>query len=73
MLRGVNGPSGWAAPIIKIAKEKFGMTSVVLIAPNDQGGTDIASVDADAAVSSSSLVNMQRSVDDVRAVPNRLF
>lgn len=40
------GPSGWAYPIIKIAKEKFGMKSVVLIAPNDQGGTDIASVDA---------------------------
>lgn len=42
------GPSGWAAPIIKIAKDKFGMKSVVLVAPNDQGGTDIASVDADA-------------------------
>ena len=33
------GPSGWADPIIKIAKQKFGMKSVVLIAPNDQGGT----------------------------------
>jgi branched-chain amino acid transport system substrate-binding protein len=42
------GPSGWADPIIKIAKQKFGMKSVVLVAPNDQGGTDIASVDADA-------------------------
>ena len=42
------GPSGWAAPIVKIAKDKFGMKSVVLVAPNDQGGTDIASVDADA-------------------------
>ncbi|MCP1912992.1 branched-chain amino acid transport system substrate-binding protein [Bradyrhizobium elkanii] len=42
------GPSGWAEPIIKIAKQKFGMKSVVLVAPNDQGGTDIASVDADA-------------------------
>lgn len=42
------GPSGWADPIVKIAKEKFGMKSVVLVAPNDQGGTDIASVDADA-------------------------
>ena len=40
------GPSGWADPIIKIAKDKFGMKSVMLIAPNDQGGTDIASVDA---------------------------
>lgn len=42
------GPSGWADAIIKIAKQKFGIKSVVLIAPNDQGGTDIASVDADA-------------------------
>jgi branched-chain amino acid transport system substrate-binding protein len=40
------GPSGWADPIIKIAKQKFGIKSVVLVAPNDQGGTDIASVDA---------------------------
>jgi len=42
------GPSGWADPIIKIAKQKFGMKSVMIVAPNDQGGTDIASVDADA-------------------------
>ncbi|PXW64746.1 ABC transporter substrate-binding protein [Chelatococcus asaccharovorans] len=42
------GPSGWADPIIKIAKAKFGMKSVVVVAPNDQGGTDIASVDAQA-------------------------
>ncbi len=42
------GPSGWADPIIKIAKDKFGMKSVVVVAPNDQGGTDIASVDAEA-------------------------
>ncbi len=42
------GPSGWADAIIKVAKTKFKMTSVVLIAPNDQGGTDITSVDADA-------------------------
>lgn len=42
------GPSGWADPIIKIAKQKFGIKSVMLIAPNDQGGTDIASVDAEA-------------------------
>jgi branched-chain amino acid transport system substrate-binding protein len=42
------GPSGWADPIVKIAKQKFGIKSVVLVAPNDQGGTDIASVDADA-------------------------
>jgi branched-chain amino acid transport system substrate-binding protein len=42
------GPSGWADAIIKVAKTKFKMKSVVLIAPNDQGGTDITSVDADA-------------------------
>lgn len=41
------GPSGWADAIVKVAKTKFKMKSVVLIAPNDQGGTDIASVDAD--------------------------
>lgn len=40
------GPSGWADPIVRVAKAKFGMKKVVLIAPNDQGGTDIASVDA---------------------------
>ncbi len=40
------GPSGWADPIVRVAKEKFKMKKVVLIAPNDQGGTDIASVDA---------------------------
>jgi branched-chain amino acid transport system substrate-binding protein len=40
------GPSGWADPIVKVAKAKFGMKKVVIIAPNDQGGTDIASVDA---------------------------
>lgn len=42
------GPSGWAEPIVKIAKQKFGMKSVMIVAPNDQGGTDIASVDAEA-------------------------
>jgi branched-chain amino acid transport system substrate-binding protein len=42
------GPSGWADPIIKIAKQKFGMKSVMMVAPNDQGGTDIATVDAEA-------------------------
>ncbi len=40
------GPSAWADPIVKIAKQKFNLKSVVLVAPNDQGGTDIASVDA---------------------------
>lgn len=42
------GPSGWALPIVKIAKERFGMKNVVIIAPNDQGGTDIAPVVAEA-------------------------
>jgi branched-chain amino acid transport system substrate-binding protein len=42
------GASGWADAIIKVAKTKFKMKSVVLVAPNDQGGTDIASVDAEA-------------------------
>ncbi|MGE5511021.1 MAG: ABC transporter substrate-binding protein [Bacteroidota bacterium] len=40
------GPSGWAEPIVAYVKNKFNMKKVVLIAPNDQGGTDIASVDA---------------------------
>ena len=41
------GPSVWADPIIKAAKARFGIKSVVVVAPNDQGGTDIASVDVD--------------------------
>jgi branched-chain amino acid transport system substrate-binding protein len=41
------GPSEWADPIVKAAKAKFGIKSVVVVAPNDQGGTDIASVDAE--------------------------
>lgn len=40
------GPSGWADPIVRVAKTKFNIKKVVVIAPNDQGGTDIASVDA---------------------------
>jgi branched-chain amino acid transport system substrate-binding protein len=40
------GPSGWADPIVKVAKERFGIKTVIVVAPNDQGGTDIASVDA---------------------------
>lgn len=42
------GPSAWADPIIKFAKEKFKFASVIIVAPNDQGGTDIASVNAEA-------------------------
>lgn len=41
------GPSVWADPIIKVAKAKFNIKSVVVVAPNDQGGTDIASVDVE--------------------------
>ncbi len=41
------GPSVWADAIIKAAKARFGIKSVVVVAPNDQGGTDIASVDVD--------------------------
>ncbi|MDR3532410.1 MAG: ABC transporter substrate-binding protein [Rhodopila sp.] len=42
------GPAAWADAVIKRAKQVFPMKSVALIAPNDQGGTDIASVDAEA-------------------------
>lgn len=41
------GPSVWADPIVKAAKARFNIRSVVVVAPNDQGGTDIASVDVD--------------------------
>lgn len=40
------GPSGWAEPIVRYAKTKFNIKKVVVVAPNDQGGTDIAEVDA---------------------------
>jgi len=43
---GLSGPATWAPPLAKAAKEKFGFKSIVCVAPNDQGGTDIASVDA---------------------------
>ena len=42
------GPGAWADTVIKAAKAVFPMKSVALVAPNDQGGTDIASVDAEA-------------------------
>ncbi|MDR5784625.1 ABC transporter substrate-binding protein [Caballeronia sp. LZ065] len=38
------GPSAWADPIIKVAKAKFNLTSVLMIGPNDQAGTDVADV-----------------------------
>jgi branched-chain amino acid transport system substrate-binding protein len=44
----LSGPATWAPPLAKAAKEKFGFKSIVCVAPNDQGGTDIASVDAQA-------------------------
>lgn len=40
------GPSGWAGPIIDEALKRFKFSSVAIVAPNDQGGTDIASVNA---------------------------
>ena len=41
-------PYSWADPVIKKAKSVFTIKTVVLVAPNDQGGTDIADIDADA-------------------------
>ena len=40
------GPAAWGDAVIKRAMKEFPMKSVALIAPNDQGGTDIGSVDA---------------------------
>lgn len=42
------GPASWARVLAKRAKDQFNFKSVVLIAPNDQAGTDVASVDAQA-------------------------
>lgn len=42
------GPARWAPPLAKLAKETFNIKSIVVVAPNDQGGTDIASVDVEA-------------------------
>ncbi len=39
------GPGAWADAVIKRALQYFKIQSVALIAPNDQGGTDIVSVD----------------------------
>ena len=39
------GPGAWADSVIKEALKHFKIKSVALIAPNDQGGTDIVSVD----------------------------
>jgi ABC-type branched-chain amino acid transport systems, periplasmic component len=40
------GPSGWAGSIIDEAQKHFEFSSVTIVAPNDQGGTDIAGVNA---------------------------
>jgi branched-chain amino acid transport system substrate-binding protein len=42
------GPVQWGPPLARAAKEKFNIKSIVIVAPNDQGGTDIASVTAEA-------------------------
>jgi branched-chain amino acid transport system substrate-binding protein len=39
------GPGGWADAVIKEALKHFKIASVALVAPNDQGGTDIVTVD----------------------------
>ena len=39
------GPGGWADAVIKEALKHWTIKSVALVAPNDQGGTDIVSVD----------------------------
>ncbi len=39
------GPGGWADTVIKQALKHWTIKSVALVAPNDQGGTDIVSVD----------------------------
>jgi len=39
------GPGGWADSVIKEALKHWTIKSVALVAPNDQGGTDIVSVD----------------------------
>lgn len=41
------GPSAWADPIIKASKERYGFDSAMIVAPNDQGGTDVAEVNAE--------------------------
>lgn len=40
------GPAAWGDPIVKLAKEEFGIGSTLIIAPNDQAGTDVAEVAA---------------------------
>ncbi|MGV6874754.1 ABC transporter substrate-binding protein [Pseudochelatococcus sp. B33] len=40
------GPSGWAGPIIDEGLKRFKFSKVAIVAPNDQGGTDVAGVNA---------------------------
>jgi len=40
------GPGVWSGPMLQLVLKTFPMKSVSLIAPNDQGGTDIVTVDA---------------------------
>jgi branched-chain amino acid transport system substrate-binding protein len=44
----VPGPGAWAKPLVKMAKEKYDIKSVVVVAPNDQGGTDVGAAAVDA-------------------------
>ncbi len=41
------GPSGWAGPIIDEGRKHYTFSSVGIVAPNDQGGTDVAGVNAE--------------------------
>ena len=36
----LTGPFGWSDVIVKAAKDRFKFSSVVILGPNDQGGTD---------------------------------
>lgn len=70
------GPSEWAAPIIAVAKKKFAISSAVVVAPNDQGGTDIAPVDASSYEANgikSHIEYYQRGTTDFAAVVTRIL
>jgi branched-chain amino acid transport system substrate-binding protein len=44
----VPGPGAWAKALVKMAKEQYDIKSIVVVAPNDQGGTDVGSMAVDA-------------------------
>jgi branched-chain amino acid transport system substrate-binding protein len=44
----LTGPAVWGHKIVKAAKERFNFSSAVIVGPNDQGGTDGATVMAKA-------------------------